>query len=78
MVENDQDEMIDIDQNDDHNEVVNSNNGINLKQENNNIDQNKEDETEFHVNLDKVPSTLKNTVLVIILFYFFILENQVN
>lgn len=32
----------------------------------NQLEQNEEDETEFHVNLDKVPPTLQNTILVIL------------
>ncbi len=65
MVENDQDEMIDVDQNDD----LVGNNNINaniLFDSNKKIDQHDENDIEFHVNLDKAPSTLKNTILVCI------------
>ena len=33
-------------------------------------DENNEDETEFHINLDQVPKTLKNTVLVNLTKYY--------
>ena len=70
MVENDQDEMIDIDQNDD---LIGINKiSTNILQDNiKDTDQDRcdENETEFHVNLDKVPTSLKNTVLVFIIKY---------
>jgi hypothetical protein len=62
MVENDQDEMIDVDQNDDL--IGNNNNTKNVLNSGKKMDQYDNNEIEFHVNLDKVPSTLKNTVLV--------------
>ena len=83
MVENDQDEMIDIDQNDD---LIGINKiSTNVLQDNTKvIDQEpgEENETEFHVNLDKVPSSLKNTVLVFIikykLVYLYVINLQKN
>jgi stress response protein SCP2 len=44
----------------------------------NQVEQNEEDETEFHVNLDKVPPTLQNTILVcLFLFFAFFMKSLV-
>ena len=51
------------------NAPINNNRNVEIGGDNdvNQLGQNEEDETEFHVNLDKVPPTLQNTILVILL-----------